>query len=203
MANRRPLDYARRSTSSNKFRTEILTFLANQQSQFNRFLEYRINQNSDRYRTYKLTEKKPNNSSLKGILGKNIDFNLEQPRLKFTGYGSIIDHVGGKLSSFGEAASIPYVSYKTIFDQKGEQKLRLRILNFTLVRRVWRGTSVSFLSLEDAAVDEDKHGDQECYKIDRHDLLNAEIQVNTNILPRARKDCLSRVLFSANDRSYK
>lgn len=110
-----------------------------------------------------------------------MDFNLEQPRLKFTGYGTIIDHVGGKFSAFGEAASIPYVSPNTIFDQKGEQKLRLRVLNFTMSRRVWKGSHVSFLSLEDAAIDEDKHGDQDYYKIDRNDMLNAEIQVNCYI----------------------
>ena len=89
----------------------------------------------------------------------------------------MIDHVGGKLSSFGEASSIPYVSYKTLFDERAEQKLRLRVLNFTMARRVWRGTKVSFLSVEDQAIDEDKNGDQKCYKIDRNDILNAEIQV--------------------------
>ena len=102
--------------------------------------------------------------------------------MKFTGYGAIIDHVGGKLSSFGEAASIPYVSSQTIFDQKGEQKLRLRVLSFTMSRRVWRGTQVSLMQLEDAALDEDKNGNENNYKIDRHDLLNAEIQVQNECL---------------------
>ena len=110
-------------------------------------------------------------------INSGVDFNLEQPRLDFTGYRSLIDHLGWKLSGFGEAAAIPYASYQTIFDQKGEQKLRLRVLNFTLGRRVWRGTNVSLLSLEDTAMDEDKNGSQKGYKIDRQDLLISEIQV--------------------------
>ena len=61
-------------------------------------------------------------SLLLSILG--VDFNLEQPRLDFTGYGSLIDHLGGKLSGFGEAAAIPYASYQTIFDQKGERSMQ-------------------------------------------------------------------------------
>ena len=51
------------------------------------------------------------------------------------------------------------------------------MLNFTLGRRVWRGTNVSLLSLEDTAMDEDKNGSQKGYKIDRQDLLISEIQV--------------------------
>jgi len=48
---------------------------------------------------------------------------LEQPRVKQLGYGAVIDHVGGKLSTFGEAASIPFAENDQIFDHRGEQKL--------------------------------------------------------------------------------
>ena len=51
------------------------------------------------------------------------DFCLEQPRVKQLGYGAVIDHVGGKLSTFGEAASIPFAENDQIFDHRGEQKL--------------------------------------------------------------------------------
>ena len=37
----------------------------------------------------------------------------------------MIDHVGGKLSTFGEAASIPFAENDQIFDHRGEQKLSL------------------------------------------------------------------------------
>ena len=42
---------------------------------------------------------------------------------KQLGYGAVIDHVGGKLSTFGEAASIPFAENDQIFDHRGEQKL--------------------------------------------------------------------------------
>ena len=48
---------------------------------------------------------------------------MEQPRVKQLGYGAVIDHVGGKLSTFGEAASIPFAENDQIFDHRGEQKL--------------------------------------------------------------------------------
>ena len=57
------------------------------------------------------------------IIKPSSDFCLEQPRVKQLGYGAVIDHVGGKLSTFGEAASIPFAENDQIFDHRGEQKL--------------------------------------------------------------------------------
>ena len=57
----------------------------------------------------------------------SLDFNLEQPRIKQTGFGAVIDHVGGAISAFGEAAAIPFADWDQLVDPR-EQLLRFRVL---------------------------------------------------------------------------
>ena len=106
-----------------------------------------------------------------------LDFNLEQPRIKQTGFGVVIDHVGGAISAFGEAAAIPFADWDQLIDPR-EQLLRFRCLKFTISRKIWRSSAVSVMALENIAKEDDKHFRTENYKVDRNDIFTMEIMVN-------------------------
>ena len=107
-------------------------------------------------------------------------FILDQPKLKFTGFGVVLEKTGGKMGGFGEACSIPYIHDSTLFDQKSEQKIRIRHLSLIMSRRVWRGTPVTYLSREEDLPDE--KGDLKSFeRSDKYDHLNAEIMKNSTI----------------------
>lgn len=160
--NKLPIDYAREIRPS-RFRNEMIKYLTLQKDDFSRCLESHIHPAG----SLKGLKERKSSISFKQIMGRLPDYTLDQPRLKFTGYGIVLDKTGGKIGGFGEAASIPYISQNTLFDQKGEQKIRFRLLNFIMSRRVWRGTPVTYLAREDT--EEDGNVD---------DYLNAEIQKN-------------------------
>jgi len=92
----------------------------------------------------------------------------------------VLEKTGGKMGGFGEACSIPYIHDSTLFDQKSEQKIRIRHLSLIMSRRVWRGTPVTYLSREEDVPDE--RGDLRNFeKTDKYDHLNAEIMKNSVI----------------------
>ena len=109
-----------------------------------------------------------------------VDFNLEQPRIKQTGFGAVIDHVGGAISAFGEAAAIPFADWDQLVDPR-EQLLRFRVLKFTMSRKMWRTSAVSVLALENIAKEDDKHFRTENYKVDRNDIFTMEIMVTFHV----------------------
>ena len=82
-----------------------------------------------------------------------------------------------KLSAFGEAAAIPFAEADRVFFQRGEQKLRFRMLKFIIERKTWRSTRVSFVELDDVAQEDDKRYKETNYKLDRQDMFNLEISV--------------------------
>jgi len=90
----------------------------------------------------------------------------------------VIDHVGGKLSAFGEASAIPFADADQVFDQMGEQKLRFRLLKFVVERKIWRSTRVSYVELDDIAQEDDRRYKETNYKVDRQDIFNLEISVS-------------------------
>ena len=63
------------------------------------------------------------------------------------------------------------------FFQRGEQKLRFRMLKFIIERKMWRSTRVSFVELDDVAQEDDKRYKETNYKLDRQDMFNLEISV--------------------------
>ena len=59
---------------------------------------------------------------------------------------------------------------------------RFRVLKFTVSRKMWRGTQVSVMALDNVATEDDKYHKTKNYKVDRHDLLTLEVAVSTQIL---------------------
>ncbi|CAG5094548.1 Oidioi.mRNA.OKI2018_I69.XSR.g13658.t1.cds [Oikopleura dioica] len=191
--NKLPFDYAK-EIHQTRFRNEMVKFLSFQKEEFIRDIDMHV----DPTRLNRVIpglkkknarkEKKRKEDEINSFLGPPLlktlmgkpSFILDQPKLKFTGFGVVLEKTGGKMGGFGEACSIPYIHDSTLFDQKSEQKIRIRHLSLIMSRRVWRGTPVTYLSREEDLPDE--KGDLKSFeRSDKYDHLNAEIMKNSTI----------------------